>query len=51
MDGNKARYFGLILSFLGWGLLDMMFTMGILGILYVNPYMQFAQIKFYEDIK
>ncbi len=51
MYGNKARFFGLQLSFLGWILLDLMFCCGILGILYVNPYMKFATVKFYEDIK
>ena len=37
MKGNKWKTFILDMSFLGWNLLSV-FTMGLLGILYVNPY-------------
>ena len=36
-DGYKAELFVLDLSFLGWHLLSGL-TLGLLGILYVNPY-------------
>lgn len=50
MYGHKAQYFGLILSFLGWMILDG-FTFGILGLLFVAPYQKFASIEFYNRIK
>lgn len=50
MNGHKAQLFGLTLSFLGWMIVDC-FTMGILGVLFVQPYMRFAEIEFYNRIK
>lgn len=49
MDGNKMRLFLLNLSFIGWILLSII-TFGI-AMIYVLPYMQTAQAKFYEEIK
>lgn len=50
MDGNKADLFVLALSFYGWIILSI-FTMGILNILYVNPYMQATFVEFFSDIR
>lgn len=50
MDGNKAELFVLELSFFGWLLLSA-FTFGILGIFYVNPYMQATFVEFFSDIR
>jgi len=49
-DGYKADLFVLDLSFLGWGLLDL-FTQGILGILYVNPYKAAAAAGFFIGLR
>lgn len=37
MDGQKGDAFVLDLSFIGWNILSVI-TLGIVGILYVNPY-------------
>lgn len=50
MNGYKASYFMLSLSFIGWFILDS-FTYGILGILYVYPYQQFAICEFHERLR
>ncbi len=49
MKGNKWKYFCLHWRFIGWSLLAA-FTFGI-GFLWLIPYMQTAQAKFYEDVK
>lgn len=46
MDGHKLDAFVLELSFLGWILLSG-FTIGILNIVYVNPYMYATLVEFY----
>lgn len=48
MEGNRARYFFLSLSFIGWIILSG-FTFGI-GYLFLMPYMQVAMTHFYEDL-
>jgi uncharacterized membrane protein len=50
MKGNKWKFFCLNCRFIGWSLLAAFFTFGI-GFLWVVPYMQTAQAKFYEDVK
>ena len=50
MDGNKAELFVLGLSFLGWIFLSV-FTMGLLNIFYLNPYMQATFVEFFSDIR
>lgn len=49
MDGYKWKYFCLGLRFLGWALLCIL-TLGI-GFLWLMPYMQVTNAKFYEDVK
>lgn len=49
MKGNKMRFFSLQLSFIGWIFLSI-FTCG-LGSLWVNSYMQTANVVFYEEVK
>ena len=49
MDGNKWRLFCLDLSFIGWELLAIIFTLGI-GMLWVIPYKEAAVAAFYRDI-
>ena len=49
MNGKKARLFCLHLSFIGWVLLSCL-TFGILFI-WVGPWMEVAQARFYESIK
>lgn len=50
MKGKKMKLFLLDLSFIGWYLLAMFFTLGI-GLLWVTPYHQMARIAFYENLK
>lgn len=50
MYGNKWKAFVLDLSFLGWNILNV-FTLGILGIFYVNSYEGQTEAAFYEAIK
>ena len=50
MDGNKWDLFVLELSFLGWSLLSV-FTMGLLNIFYLNPYMQATFVEFFSRIR
>ena len=49
MEGNKMKYFLFQLSFLGWALLIPL-TFGLISI-YVVPYMQTANVNFYNSIK
>ncbi|MBP6373291.1 MAG: DUF975 family protein [Flavobacterium sp.] len=49
MDGYKWKYFCLGLRFLGWAVLCVL-TLGI-GFLWLMPYMQVTNAKFYEDVK
>jgi len=49
-DGYKAELFLLDLSFLGWNILSGL-TLGLLGILYVNPYYDAARAGYYEVVK
>ena len=50
MRGNKWNSFKLDLSFLGWKILDA-FTLGILGIFYVNPYIEHTDSELYFNLK
>lgn len=47
MDGQKWDAFVLDLSFLGWNLLSAI-TLGIVGVLYVRPYMSTTWAEFYK---
>ena len=49
-DGYKGELFVLELSWIGWGFLNA-FTLGILGIVYVNPYMFTTHAAAYEYLK
>ena len=50
MDGNKMDTFILDISFIGWLILDV-FTLGILGIFYVNPYIMSTHAALYDRIR
>lgn len=50
MDGWKAEAFVLDLSFIGWRLLSVL-TLGILDVLYVNPYYETAYAMFYDTVR
>ncbi len=50
MKGNKMDAFVLDLSFLGWVFLSL-FTLGILSIVYVNPYMIATKVEFYAYVR
>lgn len=50
MNGHKWRLFKLYLSFIGWYILGGL-TLGILIVLYVEPYVQQTLALFYDDIK
>ena len=49
-DGAKVELFVFDLSFIGWELLSSI-TCGILGILYVNPYIWTAHAGIYDTLK
>lgn len=49
MRGHKFDLFYLYLSFIGWWILSIM-TCGI-GFIWLVPYMQTAEVAFYNDIK
>ncbi|MCK5762437.1 MAG: DUF975 family protein [Candidatus Izimaplasma sp.] len=49
MDGHKADYFMLMLSFIGWIILSLL-TMGLL-FFYVAPYIQQTSAEFYLNLK
>lgn len=48
MKGHKWKLFVLELSFLGWDILNI-FTMGLLGVLWLNPYKKLARIQFIQE--
>ena len=48
MYGNKWDSFVLDLSFLGWQMLAVFFTLGILGIFYVDPYVAATDAELYK---
>ncbi len=48
MQGHKGRLFILELSFIGWGLLCILLTLGI-GALWLNPYISAAKAAFYLE--
>lgn len=50
MMGHKMDLFRLYLSFIGWALLAV-FSCGIAGLFWVNPYQQSAVAEFYLTIK
>lgn len=50
MQGNKWNAFVLDLSFLGWYILNGV-TLGILGIFYVNPYVNQTNAALYQKLK
>ncbi|MCD8398910.1 MAG: DUF975 family protein [Lachnospiraceae bacterium] len=50
MDGNKWDTFILDLSFIGWELLDSV-TLGIAGVLFVNPYQYATKAELYLALK
>lgn len=50
MTGNKWKAFVLDLSFLGWYILNGL-TFGILGIFYVNPYVEQTDAALYQKLK
>ena len=50
MRGHKWELFVLGLSFFGWEFLSVI-TAGIVGIFYVNPYMQATLAEFYSAVK
>ena len=50
MMGQKGAAFVLDLSFLGWQILSGL-TMGLLGILYVNPYQYSTNAELYRTLK
>lgn len=47
MDGQKGDAFVLDLSFIGWNILSVI-TLGIVGILYVNPYQSATWAELYK---
>ena len=50
MDGQKMETFILDLSFIGWNLLSTI-TLGIVGVLYVNPYVNTTWAEFYKVMR
>lgn len=50
MQGQKWNAFVLDLSFIGWQFLDAI-TLGIVGIFYVNPYVQATNAELYLTLK
>lgn len=48
MKGNRLKFFGLQLSFIGWVLLAVL-TLGI-GFIWLIPYMEISNVKFYEQL-
>ena len=50
MSGQKWRAFVLDLSFIGWNILSAI-TLGILGIFYVQPYMDATHAALYEALR
>ena len=50
MQGQKWKAFVLDLSFIGWNILSAL-TLGILGIFYVQPYMDATHVAVYEALR
>lgn len=50
MSGQKWRAFVLDLSFLGWNILSAL-TVGIVGIFYVQPYMDATHAALYDELR
>jgi uncharacterized membrane protein len=50
MDGQKLNAFILDLSFIGWYILSNI-TLGILGIFYVNPYLNSTHAALFEALR
>lgn len=48
MYGNKWDSFILDLSFLGWNMLSIFFTLGLLGLFYVDPYVAATDAELYK---
>lgn len=49
MKGHKNEYFVFGLTFIGWLLLTAL-TLGILGIFYVNPYMNISLAGYHDEL-
>ena len=49
MNGNKAKLFWLLLSFIGWYFLSII--SGGIGFIWLVPYVSASTATFYEDIK
>ena len=50
MDGHKMEYFKLMLSFFGWFLISI-FTLGIVALFYVNPWVDCTKAEYYRYLK
>lgn len=50
MYGSKWKAFMLDLSFIGWYILNV-FTVGLLGVLYVNPYVRATKAELYRTLR
>ena len=50
MNGYKWELFKVYLSFIGWHILSL-FTLGILSIFYVSPYLNQTLALFYQEVK
>ena len=50
MRGNKWTLFKIIISILGWNILNV-FTLGVFGILYTNPYKICIYSEFYARVR
>lgn len=50
MNGHKMELFELQISFLGWHILSL-FTCGLLGIFYVQPYQLIAEAEFFAYVR
>ena len=50
MKGNKWKTFLLDVSFFGWNILSMI-TLGLLNILYVNPYKASTNAELYVELR
>lgn len=49
MNGHKSELFVFILSFIGWLLLTAI-TAGVVGVFYVNPYMNVALAGYHDEL-
>ena len=50
MMGHKWNTFVLDMSFIGWALLGSL-TMGVVNVLWTNPYMRATEAELYEVLK